>query len=65
MFIAECLSMIAGRALGWWGVAPTSVPLRNAIIGVACAQIFKNTIAQATAVHMAANGRSSVFAIRK
>ena len=68
MFIAERLSMIAGRVLGWWGVAPTSVPLRNAIIGVACAQTlvpFRNTITQATAVHMAANGRSSVFAIRK
>ena len=44
------------------------VPLRNAIIGVACAQTlvpFRNTITQATAVHMAANGRSSAFAIRK
>ena len=68
MFIAERLSTIAGRVLGWWGVAPTSVPLRNAIKGVACAQTFvpfKNTIAQATAVHMAANGHSSAFVIRK
>ena len=32
--IAECLE----RVLSWWGVAPTFVPLRNAIKVVACAQ---------------------------
>ena len=40
MFNAERLGTSAGRVLGWWGVAPTSVLLRNAIMGVACAQTF-------------------------
>ena len=48
MVIAECLSTrLAAHALGWQGVAPTFVPLRNAIKGMACAQTsvsFKNVI---------------------
>ena len=40
MFNAERLGTSAGRVLGWWGVAPTSVLLRNTIKGVACAQTF-------------------------
>ena len=38
---------LAERVLGWQCVAPTSVPLRNAIKGVAYAQIsvlFRNAI---------------------
>ena len=38
--LAECV-------LGWWGVAPISTPLRNAIKGVACVQtavLFRNAI---------------------
>ena len=31
--LAECI-------LGWWGVAPTSVPVRNVIEGVGCVQTF-------------------------
>ena len=40
--IAECISSeatnLVKHMLGWEGVATTSVPLRNAIKGVACAQ---------------------------
>ena len=41
--IAECLNArlptnVAERVLDWQGVVPTSVPLRNAIQGVACVQ---------------------------
>ena len=47
LFVKSNTANLAERVLDWQGVAPTSIPLRNAIKSVACVQTsvpFKNVI---------------------